>query len=199
MTTGVVDNVYLVFNNNLGFFSWFITVRRVKALVKTSIPTPFLIISLNSLMVTNFTSKRIDFSSRCLDHLLRGWLLFFKINLRDWTCLCLNLTFLLTADFNLFLWPLMNTLSEFVISHLENVRFWIIWIALTLILLSTSVWMIRIVSCNSAVECQLLLKLHQRTVGDVTDRLHVLKILSRSKLLTDPFRDSLVWLWLAKV
>ena len=152
MITGVVNDIYLIFYNNLSLFTWFCAVRWVKTLVETCISTALFVLSLNILKISYFTCERINFSSRCLDHFLCCRLLFFKVHLRYWAGLCLNRVFLLSTDIDLLLWSLMDALAKLIVSQMEYVGFWVVRVvALALILLPTAIWMIGVMCCNSAV------------------------------------------------
>ena len=152
--TSVVYDVYLVFHNNLSFLTWFSAVRRVETLVKTCFSTAYFVISLNILYFLDFACERIYLCSWCLNHFLCRWLLCFKIYLWNWTIFCLNRVLFLPAVINLLLGSLMDSLTKLVVRHLKDVRFRVIRvIALALILLSTAIWMIRVMSCDSTVQC----------------------------------------------
>ena len=47
--TSVVYDVYLVFYHNLSFLAWFGAVRRVKALIETSVSAAFFVVDLDFL------------------------------------------------------------------------------------------------------------------------------------------------------
>jgi hypothetical protein len=67
----------------------------------------------------------------------------------------------------------MDSLTELVISHLKSVTLRIVRI-LALILLPTVVRLVGMVSGDSTVECELLLKLHKSLIGYMAHSLHVL-------------------------